>query len=77
MLSLMDHHSWLAYVLDLFANLPKLNSFFCIMRKEELFRWKCPALCRSTYDCTFTARASQLSSSNAAPAKHLPVHQTH
>lgn len=38
MLSLMDHHSWLAYVLDLFAKLPKLNTFFCIMRTDELFR---------------------------------------
>ena len=38
MLSLMDHHSWLAYVLALFANLPQLNTFFCIMRTDELFR---------------------------------------
>ena len=39
MLSLMDHHSWLAYVLDLFAKLPKLTTFFCIMRTDELFRY--------------------------------------
>ena len=38
MLSLMDHHCWLAYVLDLFAKLPMLNTFFCIMRTDELFR---------------------------------------
>ena len=38
MLSLMDHHCWLAYVLDLFAKLPMLNTFFCIMHADELFR---------------------------------------
>ncbi len=38
MLSLMDHHCWLAYVLDLFAKLPMLNTFFCVMRTDELFR---------------------------------------
>ena len=38
MLSLMDHHCWLAYVLDLFTKLPMLNTFFCIMRTDELFR---------------------------------------